>query len=173
MVLKADVDWSEIVETHQHTVVLSILAIGLPLDRAQDLANRTWARLLEQHADDKLAPLTFPGLAIRQARFLALDELRRDKREEAALETLEKSALPGQAEDPERRVLDKERLARAIEAITFCSPSSQRVFRAVYEQPGVPHAVIAERMGLSVQRVRQILCEVRRKVRIALAEDAS
>jgi DNA-directed RNA polymerase specialized sigma24 family protein len=38
----------------------------------------------------------------------------------------------------------------------------------VYEDPGVPHAEVAVKVGLSVQRVRQILCEVRKTLREAL-----
>lgn len=164
--------WAAIVEAHQHTVLLSLLAMGLPIDRARDLTNQTWARLLDQQQKDKLDRLEFPGLAVRQARFLALDLLRREQREADALTLIGEHTSPVSPDaSPEQRLAARERLDRAIEAIAFCSPSAQRVFRAVYEEPGVPHAVIAERFDLSVQRVRQILCEVRRKVRIALAED--
>jgi RNA polymerase sigma-70 factor (ECF subfamily) len=163
--------WSQIVQEHQHTVLLSLLALGLSIDRARDLTNQTWARLLDQQDKGRLEEMSFPGLAVRQARFLALDSFKREKREAEAMETIGAStSLVAPGASPEDRVVHRERLERAIEAIAFCSPASQRVFRAVYEQPGVPHAVIAERFGLSVQRVRQILCEVRRKVRVALTE---
>ncbi len=164
-------DWASIVEAHQHTVLFSVLALGLRWDRAQEITQRAFARLYEQERAGKLDRLSFPGLAIRQARFLALDAMDKDAVEKRAKREL--SRLASAVEGPpsaERRLLAKEQLAIAIEALTYCPPSSQRVFRAVYEDPSAPHAVIAERLGLSVQRVRQILCEVRRRVRDALEE---
>lgn len=164
-------DWDAIVERHQHTVLLSVLALGLRIERAKDVTNQAFARLYEQHRAGKLDRLSFPGLAIRQARFLALDALEKDKVAARAQRALALTVVDeDHAPNPERRLLAKQQLAIAVEALTYCSPASQRVFRAVYEDPGVPHAVVAEQLGLSVQRVRQILCEVRRRVRDALEE---
>jgi RNA polymerase sigma-70 factor (ECF subfamily) len=40
----------------------------------------------------------------------------------------------------------------------------------IYENPDLPHAEAAAQVGLSVQRVRQILCEVRKRLRAVLSE---
>ena len=47
------------------------------------------------------------------------------------------------------------------------------VFRSVLESPDAPHRELAEREGLSVQRFRQVLCNVRAKLRAALSGDES
>jgi len=38
------------------------------------------------------------------------------------------------------------------------------IFQAVYSDPSIPHAETAKRFGLSVQRIRQLLCEIRKRV---------
>jgi RNA polymerase sigma-70 factor (ECF subfamily) len=45
------------------------------------------------------------------------------------------------------------------------------VFRLAYGGEGLSHAEVARRVGLSLQRVRQILCEVRAKLREAMQGD--
>jgi RNA polymerase sigma-70 factor (ECF subfamily) len=58
--------------------------------------------------------------------------------------------------------------------LSACSDSAKKVFRLAYGGDGLSHAEVAERVGLSLQRVRQILCEVRAKLRTALeGEDAT
>jgi RNA polymerase sigma-70 factor (ECF subfamily) len=52
--------------------------------------------------------------------------------------------------------------------LSRCSVRAQQVFHAVYGPGGESHADVARRCGLSVQRVRQILCEVRGRLRRAL-----
>jgi DNA-directed RNA polymerase specialized sigma24 family protein len=72
-------EWEAIIRQHDRRVVLALMAMGLRLDRAKELAQTTWLRLFEQHQAGKLERLEFPGLALRQARFLALDALRRER----------------------------------------------------------------------------------------------
>ena len=57
----------------------SLLALGLRPVQAREIANEAWAKLYEKRAE--LATLSFPGLAITQARFLAIDALRVAARE--------------------------------------------------------------------------------------------
>jgi DNA-directed RNA polymerase specialized sigma24 family protein len=133
------------------------------MDRARELAQETWARLLHQQQKGMLSELRLPHLALTQAAFLAADEARRTRREavDAPLEALPESHHPV---DPtvcaERRLLSEEQ----------CSTNSQRVFQLACDGQERPHAEVAARVGLSVQRVRQILCEVRKKLRHALEE---
>jgi hypothetical protein len=46
--------------------------------------------------------------------------------------------------------------------------SAKKVFRLVYATPGGSCASAAQEVGLSLQRVRQILCETRSHIRRAM-----
>lgn len=164
--------WNAIIKKWDHRVLLSLLAMGMRVDRAREVAQTTWMRLVEQHRNGKLDELEFPGIALAQARFLALDELRRSRAESARFQAIDlEPTLVDRTADAERRLLKREELDRALLALASCSPTSQRVFRLAYENPSMQHAEVASKVGLSVQRVRQILCEVRRKVRLAIDEE--
>jgi RNA polymerase sigma-70 factor (ECF subfamily) len=159
--------WDTLIGRHGRTVVVSLLARGVALDRAKDLAQAAWMRLIEQQRAGKLETLTLPGLAIAQAAFLAREEARQTRRE-AGLEDAAQVA-DGTA-TPEARALGKQQLERARRELATCSGTSREVFRLAYGDTGMPHAEIARRMGLSLQRVRQVLCELRRKLRQAIEE---
>jgi RNA polymerase sigma-70 factor (ECF subfamily) len=158
--------WDAQLAAHDRRVILLLLAMGLRLDQAKDIAQRTWLRLIEQYDAGQLPRVELPGLALRQARFLALDELRRQGKNTklAVVEVEVESGLPSQ----ETALIRREELASALRAFDRCTPSAQRVFQAVYEAPESSHADAAAKLGLSVQRVRQVLCEVRRKLRAAM-----
>jgi RNA polymerase sigma-70 factor (ECF subfamily) len=161
-------EWSALVARHDRVVWLSVLAMGVPADLAREVVQDAWAKLFEQRERGALPELKLPGLAIAQAKFFALDALRRRKVEERVLAEVERGA---DALDPERRAIGKQELARAQQALSQCSPQQRRVFHAVYDDPSRAHAEIAGELGLSTQRVRQIVCEVRRALRVAM-EDA-
>lgn len=153
--------WSALVERHNHRVVLALIASGVLSAQARDLAQEAWLRLMSQAASQKLDRLLLPGLVIRQALFLARTQARREgPPPEAPADEVEPSA--------EQRFLSAERLRRATQVLATCSQSAQRVFRLIYTQPSLSHAEVAARVGLSVQRVRQIICEVRKKLRGSL-----
>ncbi|MBM7118444.1 RNA polymerase sigma factor [Archangium primigenium] len=166
--------WNALIARHQHRVLVSLLARGVRVDRARELVQETWARLIQQQRKGALTELRLPHLALAQAAFLAADDARRVRREGggAPLEALSEAHHP---EDPgasaERRLLSEEQLRRAQQALGTCSPSAQRVFHLACDGQELPHAEVAARAGLSVQRVRQILCEVRKKLRGALEEE--
>ena len=157
--------WDDAIRRHDRSVYLSVLALGLQPERAREIVQAAWARLLEQHGRGALAELELPGLAIRQARFLALDELRRGKVEMRVL-----AAVPSPDEQPdaERVAASREQIARVLDALAACSPTARRVFHFVYATPGGNAASAARELGLSVQRVRQILCETRAHLRKAV-----
>jgi RNA polymerase sigma-70 factor (ECF subfamily) len=157
--------WDDAIRRHDHRVYLSVLALGLTPDRAREIVQATWTRLIEQHAAGKLTELELPGLAIRQARFLALNELQRRKVEMRVL-----AAVPETPAEPnvERVVAGREQIDRVLAALAECSPTAQQVFRLVYATPGGTCASAAQAVGLSLQRVRQILCETRNHIRRAL-----
>jgi hypothetical protein len=56
--------WDDAIRQHDRRVYLSVLALGLPPDRAREVTQQTWTRLMEQHAQGKLGQLELPGLAI-------------------------------------------------------------------------------------------------------------
>jgi RNA polymerase sigma factor (sigma-70 family) len=157
--------WNALVNTHNHRVVVSLLAHGVRLDRAKDLAQDAWLRLVEQQREGKLSHLRLPGLAIIQAGFLAREAARGARRAELRGD----AGLAAKVADPqanaETKLLAEEQLSRAEQVLSQCSPSARTVFLLVYGGEGLSHAEAAARVGLSLQRVRQIVCEVRKVLR--------
>ncbi len=160
--------WDALFRLHQRRVLVALLARGVRVDRARDLCQDAWARLIVQQRAGRLRNLTLPGLAIRQALFLAAEENRRARSRRPHLPVHEVEP-PADATTFER-IVDRDRLARARVVLEGCPPTARRVFERLYAEPGVRHAEVAEELGLSVQRVRQIVCEVRKTLRAALEE---
>ena len=165
--LRGDVAaWNALVQRHNHRVVVSLLARGVRIDRAKDIAQDAWIRLIEQQREGRLSHLQLPGLAVAQAGFLAMEAARRAKKTEPIESDAEDIVDP--SANAEMRLLTGERLARAERILARCSPSAKNVFRLAYGGEGLDHADIATRLGLSLQRVRQIVCEVRKQLRGAV-----
>ncbi len=160
--------WNALVSRHNQRVVVALLGRGLSLEKAKDIAQEAWMRLLEQQRAGKLRELKLPALAITQATFLSLDAARKDGRTLALAEGYD-CADPQPL--PLSRLIGEEQLARAESILAKCSPSARQVFGLVYGGGGLSHADVAERVGLSVQRVRQIVCEVRKELREAFDEE--
>ncbi len=159
--------WDLLIARHDHRVVLSLLARGVRLARARELAQQAWLRLYTQGCAGRLERLELPGLAIRQAAFLALEERRRP--EEASLDAAPAlAAVTDPAASIEERLIRRDELRRAQAELERCPPSARRVFDFIYANPGMRHADAARELGLSVQRLRQILCEVRARLRAAI-----
>jgi RNA polymerase sigma-70 factor (ECF subfamily) len=160
--------WNALVAKHNQRVVVALLGRGLSLERAKDIAQEAWLRLIEQQRAGKLRELKLPQLAITQATFLSLDAARRDGRTLPMTESFD-------AADPrplsEQKLIGEEELARAQRVLAKCSPSARKVFALVYGGGNLSHADVAEQVGISVQRVRQIVCEVRKELRRAFEEE--
>jgi DNA-directed RNA polymerase specialized sigma24 family protein len=154
--------WDDAIRRFDRQVYLSVLALGLTPDRAREISQTTWTKLIERHASGGLPELELPGLAIRQARFLGLNELQRSKVEKRVL-----SAVPDEngSIDVERQVESRVQVEKVLAALATCSATARRVFRLVYATPGGSPAHAAQEIGLSLQRVRQILCETRAHIR--------
>ena len=161
-------DWDDLVARHSRAVWLSVVALGVAPDQAREIAQMAWTKLIEQRRRGAIAELRLPGLAIAQARFLALDALRHAGVERQHRADARAVGTDVDPTDPEQQLITHERARRALAALGHCSVQEQRVFRAVYDDPARPHATIAAELQLSVQRVRQILCEVRKKLRDAM-----
>ena len=165
--------WNALIAKHGHRIVVSLLARGVRIDRAKDLAQEAWIRLIEQQRAGRLSHLQLPGLAIAQAAFLSLEAARRDG---ARGEPLPLDGEIGRiatdlvdpAADAETRLLTSERVDRAERVLATFAPNARDVFRLTYGGDGLSHADVAKKVGLSLQRVRQILCEVRKELRTAL-----
>lgn len=167
--------WRELIARHDRAVLLSLLSRGVRLDRARELACETWARLYEQQTLGRLERLELPGLAIAQAAFLAAQDGRRAQRSQHLISldaSAEAADFPDRASSAEERIASRQALETARSVLGELNARSREVFRLAYESPETPQVDIARRVGLSVQRVRQILWEVRGRIRAALEEQA-
>jgi RNA polymerase sigma-70 factor (ECF subfamily) len=157
--------WGEIARRHTYRVVVSLLALGVAFEAAEDMAQEVWIRLMRQQQEGRLRELRLPGLAISQAAWLAREAARTQRRRENIRGHV---SADGHAADPEQLAVDRERLDLVTRELLRCPMRFQEVFRAVYGPAGEGHAEVAQRLGLSVQRVRQIVCETRARLRSAL-----
>lgn len=168
---RPDARWEALIAEHDRKVALSLLARGARLNEARDVSHEAWARLFEQHVTGRLPRLELPGLAIAQAGFLWAERLRQRARPLEPIDAPEAVSVVDPQASVERRLLSRDELSRARQALEGCGRRAREVFTLAYEHPELPHAEIARKVGLSLQRVRQTLCEVRAKLRAALEED--
>ena len=157
--------WAALIARHGHKVIVALLARGVPLERARELAQETWLRLVERQRQGRLGELSLPGLAIVQAGFLAANERRRPLGE--PLFAAPEPAAPATAEEA---AIGRQRLALLGAALAACPAGARRVFELCYDNPELGYAEIAGQVGLSAQRVKQIVFEVRQRLRAALEE---
>jgi RNA polymerase sigma-70 factor (ECF subfamily) len=157
--------WDAIIARHNGRLVAFLVARGTPLARARELAHDTWILLMNRQREGKLHALKLPAFAFQQAMWLGLDELRRE-RGTRAWDDAEPRA--DEAPTSEAIVLSRQQLARVRAELSRCSESEQRVFRLLYEHPELSHREAARRLNLSEQRVRQVACEVRKRLRAVM-----
>jgi RNA polymerase sigma factor (sigma-70 family) len=162
-----DQGWARLIERHSHRVLVSLLARGVAIERAHELVQETWLRLIEANRAGRLETLALPGLAIVQARFLAAN----DRRQAPAPERLALAPPQGAPATGEDLAIERQKLDRVAAALERCAPGARRVFEFVYEHPELSYGEVAAHMKLSSQRVKQIVCEVRKQLRAALEEE--
>ncbi len=153
--------WDVLVHQHEPALLRALLAQGLSQERAQELAQESWVRLWQQAKTGNLQALDLPGLAIRQASFLARDAWRKQAHRDTL--TLHQ-APPDPARGPQARTQARASLAAIQRLLQTLPERDRRLFDAVYSE-GLPHASAAARVGLSTQRARQRLCEIRKLIR--------
>src|SRR6185295_3198844 len=73
-------DWESLIGRYERRVIVALLGAGVPIERAREIAQETWTKLMSKEARGELREVTLPGLAITQALFLARDEQRRARR---------------------------------------------------------------------------------------------
>jgi len=168
--------WSELARRHGHRVLISLLARGVPLEIAEDVVQETWLRLVEQGRAGRLRTLRMPGIAIAQAHWISRELLRsRQRRESIAGPPLSLEACGEQLEiadpgvDLERLSMQRQRLEVVQRELQRCSARARQVFYAVYGPSGCSHDETARQTGVSLQRVRQMLHEMRVRLRRVLA----
>jgi RNA polymerase sigma-70 factor (ECF subfamily) len=163
--------WGSLIARYDGRVVALLVARGVRIDRARELAQDAWARLLEKSRAGALGELKLPGLVFQQAIFLATDAARRGRWE---VRLSHGDGEVPDARDPapgaEEVLLSRAALAAARASFEECSPAEQRIFRALYERPEATCRMVAEALGVSEQRVKQVAYEVRKRLRAALEE---
>lgn len=153
--------WDTLVQQHEPALLRALAAQGLSQERAQELAQESWVRLWQQAQTGHLKGLDLPGLAIRQASFLARDAWRKQAHRQRLMPPEPKAA---NTVGPQARTQARASLA-AIQTLLKTLPlRDQRLFAAVYSE-GLPHSEAAARLGISTQRARQRLCEIRKRIR--------
>ncbi len=162
------VAWDELIALHGRRVVVSLLARGLPLDRAKELADDAWVRIIQQHRGGRLKELRIPGLVIVQALWMLRDDRRRTMRREALGALVGNDPATLAESDVEERLLAREQLRQVIKVVEGAPPTARRVFELTYGEPPRSAGEVAEVLGISVQRVRQVACELRKRIRAAL-----
>lgn len=158
--------WKAAVAAHDHTLVVSLLASGLRLDDARELAQEAWLRVIEASAAGRLERIELPGLVIRQASYLLLDR-QRLQRARVRAPVHEAEALPS-GQTPEQDTAARELLQVVDGRLATATPRERSVLQSVLASPFESQGVLAAREGLSLQRFRQVLCDVRAKLRAAL-----
>ncbi len=157
--------WNRLALHYSRRVVVALLADGLPLDVAQELAQQAWSFIWTKHHNGTLSDLQIPGLIIAQARFFAKDRHRHNVKQSQALwPDAESSAAP------DRQVIHAQVLQRVQTELQKRSLVQQRIFLAAIVDVRA-HEDIARAESLSIQRVRQIIWEVRQSLRASLGPE--
>jgi RNA polymerase sigma-19 factor, ECF subfamily len=132
--------------------------------RAEDLSQDTFVRLLGR---ERLAPPREPrAFLLTVAKGLLFDHFRRAALERAYLDELK--ALPeSEQPSPEQRQLILEELQLIDRLLGKLSTKARAAFLHS-RLDGLGHAEIAERLGVSVPRVRQYLAQGMRQCYVAL-----
>lgn len=159
-------DWDALAKRYDRTIWLRLLALRVPVDRAHDLKQEVWETLIRKWQQGQLPYLQMPGLALRQADFVVRQSWRRAQREGSGnVVELSDKRVAALAGDAEHLVLKRARLQRAFAMVQEGSSTSRQVFTLTYRPPGMTAAEVARRLNLSEQRVRQVLCELRARLR--------
>ena len=162
---RVEIDWDDQMRRHGRRVVVALLARGIAADRANDLAQEAWLKIMAQYRAGKLVELKMPGLVVTQAIFLARDDHRRTRRRDRVETSAPVDDAAIDDADLERRLQAREQLRVVLDVVARSYPNARRVFALAYGPRAKKAGEIADELGLSPQRVRQILCELRARMR--------
>ena len=149
---------------HRNWLLAWLLRSTACRQRAEDLSQDTFVRLLgRDRLDTPREPRAF---LVAVAKGLLFDHYRRTAVEQAYLAEL--ARLPeAEQPSPEARQMMLEDL-RAIDRLLAKLSSKARTAFLLNRLDGLAHAEIAERLGVSVSRVRQYIAQGLRQCYIAL-----
>lgn len=165
----AEPDWNALAKRYDRVIWLRLLALRVPVQQAHDLKQVVWETLISKWQQGEFDYLQMPGLALKQADFVAKRSWRKPRCEGADnIAELSDKRVASLAGDAEKSVLDRARLQEILALVDTASATARRVFRLTYSPPGKTAAEVAQTVGLSEQRVRQTLCELRALLRGSL-----
>jgi len=150
-------DWEGVYRTTYPEVVSFLAGMLLDRDRARDMAQEAFARVLGQEADNPR------GLVFRTAANLARDEARLVVRRKRHLSLLkvETEVASDPVPSPQRDLERKERAARVQKALGTLSERDREVL--VLWNAGFDYEEIAERTGLSKGALGTTIARAKRK----------
>jgi DNA-directed RNA polymerase specialized sigma24 family protein len=162
------IDWDAAMQKFGRRVVVSLIAKGALPERAKELAQDAWLRVIQNHRLGRLTEVKLPGVVIKQATFLWQDDRRRCS-SRYTHESVDGTVNAHRDErELEQQAAARHKLRKVREIIARAHPNARRVFALMYDGEARSAAEIADEVGLSVQRVRQIACEFRKTLRSEL-----
>ncbi len=162
------IDWDDAMQKYGRRVVVSLIAKGALPERAKELAQDAWFRVIQNHRQGRLSEVKLPGVVIKQAAFLWQDDRRRSCARYTH-ESVDGTTRHHRDErELEQQAAARHQLRKVGEIIARAHPNARRVFEMMYDGEARGAAEIAQSLGLSVQRVRQIACELRKTLRSEL-----
>jgi RNA polymerase sigma-70 factor (ECF subfamily) len=155
--------WSVVIRRYQ-TLILSIfMGFSIAHPRAVEMGQELWLKLYLRARKGLIEILTLPGLAVREARFRALDELRGQRRAGPMID-LEDVVLEASTPSLEERASRKAELA-LVQKMLLTLPPRQRQVMLLAGVRGTPHAEVARELGISTVRAKQTLSDARQRLR--------
>ena len=154
--------WSTIVGRYNALVLGIFIGYAIARPRAVELCQDLWLRLYLKARDGLLKALRMPGLAVREARFRALDELRGARTDTESVDEMEAFAI--EAPSAEEQTARRTELAAARRMVSAL-PTRQREVLVARVVHGQSTAQVAQALGISQARTKQTLCAARARMR--------
>ena len=151
-------DWEAVYRATYREVVGFLSGMLLDHERAKDMAQEAFARVLGREAENPR------GLVFRTAANLARDEARLVVRRKRHLKLLkaEEDARAGRAADPLEELESRERAGKVREALEALSERDRQVL--VLWNAGFDYGEIAERTGLAGGAVGTTVARAKKKL---------
>ncbi len=151
-------DWERVYRAHYHEVVGFLSGMLLDRERAKDLAQEAFARVLGEEADNPR------GLVFRTAANLARDEARLVVRRKRHLKLLrvEEDIRSERRPSPSKELESKERARQIREALATLSETDRQIL--LLWNAGFDYGEIAEHTGLSKGAVGTTLARAKKKL---------
>ena len=151
-------DWERVYRAHYRDVVGFLSGMLLDHERARDLAQEAFARVLGREADNPR------GLVFKTAANLARDEARLVVRRKRHLKLLrvEEDVRSERRPSPSKELESKERAQQVREALATLSETDRQIL--VLWNAGFDYGEIAEQTGLSKGAIGTTLARAKKKL---------